>query len=303
MARVAYAPRMTADRSRGGARLVPRRLLSSVPRELERLATRAMQGLAARSSLRWQRLTGAGRMALREIALRWPQLAALLGLAGARDDGRATTPVPPAQESAPAADSCGPESAEVRATSLAALRSSANLAERVRGVESLAPFVDEEATAALVAALRDSASEVAVHAAEALGLQRGPQAASALREVLANDDRYFRPETRAAAVRALGAILPPGEGAPLYSAVGDPEAAVSLAAIAALAERDEALGADALLRVIERADGFYLPITRHAAARALSRMHGHDLARLRTLVDHEADPEVRTALESVSPAS
>jgi HEAT repeat protein len=270
-------------------------------RELERLATHAMQRLA-RSSRRWQRLTGAGRAALREVALRWPQLAALLGLAGTSDDGRATSPAP-AQKSTPAADSRGPGSAEVRATSLAALLGSADFAARASAADSLAPFVDEETTAALVAALRDSASDVAVHAAEALRLDRGPLAVSALREVLANQDQYFRPETRAAAVRALGAILPPGEGASLNAAVADPEATVSLAAIAALAERDEPPSVDTLLGVIERADGFYLPMTRHAAARALSQMHGHDPARVRTLVEHEADPEVRTVLESLAPAS
>jgi hypothetical protein len=293
---------MTADRSSGGVRLVPRRLLSSMQQQLERLATHAVQQLGARSSLRWQRLTGAGRNALRAIAGRWPQLAALLDLAVARDDRRATSRSARANER-PATHSPGPESAEVRATSLATLRSSADFAERVRAADSLAPFVDQETTAALVAALRDSASEVAAHAAEALRFDRGPLAASALREVLANEDGYFRPETRAAALRTLGAILAPGEGAPLYAAVADPEATVSLAAIAALAERDEAPGVDVLFRVIERADGFYLPIARHAAARALSRIHGHDPARLRTLVDHEADPEVRTILESLAPAS
>jgi HEAT repeat protein len=171
----------------------------------------------------------------------------------------------------------------------------------VRAADSLARFTDEETTHALVAALRDPSSEVAVHAAEALRLHRGPVAVSALLEVLANADSYFLAETRASAVRALGALLPPGEGAPLHATVTDPEAAVSLAAIAALAERDEPPGADALLGVIERADGFYLPITRHAAARALSRMRGHDMARLRALADREADPEVRTVLASLAP--
>ena len=289
---------MISDGNPGRARLVPRRLLSSVQRELEGLAKHALQRLGARSSLRWQRLTGAGRAALREIALRWPELATLLGLAGAPDDGRATSPAARARRSTPAAHSREPESAELRSASMAALSSSADFAERVRAADSLGPIVDEETTAALIAALRDSASEVAVHAAEALRLHCGPLARAALREVLANEDRFFRPETRAAAVRALGAVLPPGEGAPLYAAVADSEATVSLAAIAALAERDEALGADALLRVIERPDAFYLPITRHAAARALSRMRGLDRVQLRTLADQEADPEVRSVLES-----
>jgi hypothetical protein len=241
------------------ARLVPHRLFSSVQRTLERLATHAMERLGGRSSLRWQRLTRAGRRALREVARRWPQLATLLGLASAT-------------------------SAE-------------------HAADSPARVVNGERTAALIPALRDPSSEVAVRAAEALRGHAGPAAIEALRKVLANDDRYFAPETRAAAVRALGAMLPPGQGGPLYAAVTDADATVSLAAIAALAERDEPPGADALLRVIERADGFYLPITRHAAARALSRMHGHDAERLRALVDREGDPEVRTVLASLAPAS
>ena len=196
-----------------------------------------------------------------------------------------------------------PDAAAQRTTNLAELRGNADFAERARAADSLAPIVDDETTAALVAALRDSASEVAVHAAEALRLHVGPMAAGALGEVLTNEDRYFRPETRVAAVRSLGAILPPGEGALLYAAVADSEATVSLAAVAVLAERDEALGADTLLGVIERADGFYLPITRHAAARALSRMHGRDPMRLRTLLDREADPDVRSVLASLAPPS
>jgi hypothetical protein len=104
-------------------------------------------------------------------------------------------------------------------------------------------------------------------------------------------------------VRALGALLPLGDGASLCGAVADADATVSLAAIAALAERNEARGAETLAGVIERTDGFYLPITRHAAARALAKMHDHDPARVRRLVYHEADPEVRTILASIASVS
>jgi HEAT repeat protein len=294
---------MMTDGSQSGARLVPRRVLSSVQRELARLAALAAQRLRARSSRRWQSLSAAGNVALREAARRWPQLATLLGLAGAGDDGRTTRSAAPSQKSVPAEPSQELGSAEVRAASLAVLRSSADFAERAGAVDALGRLVDEETTAALVTALRDSASEVAVRAAEALQLHRSPLAVSALRDVLANEDRYFRPETRAAAVRALGVILPLGDGASLCVAVADDDATVSLAAIAALAERDEARGADALVGVIERADGFYLSMTRYAAARALSKMHGLDPTRLRRLVEHEADPEVRTVLQSIASAS
>ncbi len=291
------------DGGRGGAQLVPRRVLFAVRRGLGRVGALALQRLGAQSR-RLQSLSAAGHEALREVAMRWPQLAALLGLAGTSDDGRTRSSPTPARKSDDLADGPRePGSAELRAASLAVLRTSADFAERARAADELGRIVDGETTAALVTALRDSASDVAVHAAEALQIHRGPLAASALRDVLANEDRYFRPETRTAAVRALSAILPIGDAASIGAAVADADAAVSLAAIAALAERDEAHGADALVGVIERADGFYLPVTRHAAARALSKMHGHDPARVRQLAEHEADPEVRTILESIASMS
>jgi hypothetical protein len=54
------------------------------------------------------------------------------------------------------------------------------------------------------------------------------------------------------------------------------------------------------MAVIERPDGFYLPVTRHAAARALSRMHDLDVVRMRALAAREVDPEVRSVLVSVA---
>jgi HEAT repeat protein len=248
-----------AERSDGSARLATHRLMSSVQRKLEQVAKYAAARIGERAPLRWQQITRAGGRALHEVAWRWPQLAALLGLA------RAT----------------GTERAEV----------------------SPARVGEDESTADLIAALRDQSSEVAVRAAETLRRHGGEASVGALREVLANDDRYFASETRVAAIRALGAMLPLGQGTPLHAAVSDADATVSLAAIAALSERDEPPGADALLGVIERTDGFYLSVTRQAAARALSGMHGHDATRLRALLDREGDPEVRTALASLTLAS
>ena len=124
----------------------------------------------------------------------------------------------------------------------------------------------------------------------------------ALGKVLANDDRYFRPETRAAAARALGALLPPGEGGPLCAAAADPEATVSLAAIAALADTGRRLPAPIALLGVDRAGRRFLP-AHHAPRSQPARSHGctrHDPARLRTLVDREPDPEVRTVLESLA---
>ena len=71
---------------------------------------------------------------------------------------------------------------------------------------------------------------------------------------------------------------------------------VSLAAIATLAERDESTSAGALMGVLEDRRGFYLPLTRQAAARALGRLHHYDRDRLRGVLAMEYDDAVRNAL-------
>ena len=78
---------------------------------------------------------------------------------------------------------------------------------------------------------------------------------------------------------------------------------MSLAAIAALAERDESLSAGALMGVLENRAGYYLPLTRQAAARALLRLHHCDKDRLRDLLDIEYDATVREALSSLAVAN
>jgi HEAT repeat protein len=180
------------------------------------------------------------------------------------------------------------------------LRDAADFAERARAAHVLGDFVDAETTAALTRALRDSSSEVAVQAAESLARHGGAVAITALQGVLQNSDGYVGTETRASAVRALGSLLPPNEGTAVVAAVADADATVSLAAIAALAERDEPVSANALLGVLEDRGAFYLPLTRHAAARALSRLRRYDPPRVRALLDQEADPAVRAALESLA---
>ncbi len=103
--------------------------------------------------------------------------------------------------------------------------------------------------------------------------------------VLENREGYFSSETRASSVRALGTLLPADHGAPIAAAVADLDALVSLAAIAALAERDESTSAGALLGVLENRAGYYLPLTRQAAARALLRLHHWDRDRLRGVLE------------------
>ncbi len=161
-------------------------------------------------------------------------------------------------------------------------------------------MTDPETTAALVSALRDQSAEVAVQAAEALAHHPGDVATSALRQVLENQDGFFSPPVRASAVRSLGALLPANDAAPVQGALADVEAIVSLAAIATLAERDESASAAALMGLLEDRRGFYLPLTRQAAARALGRLHHYDRDRLRDVLAAEYDDVVREALSSLA---
>lgn len=192
-----------------------------------------------------------------------------------------------------------PESAG-RGEHLARLRGAGDYGERARAALALAGVTDPETTAALVSALRDRSAEVAAQAAEALAHHPGDVATSALRRVLENHDGYFSPPVRASAVRSLGALLPANDAAPVQGALGDVEAIVSLAAIATLAERDESASAAALLGLLEDRRGFYLPLTRQAAARALGRLHHYDRDRLRSIVAAEYDDVVRDALSSLA---
>lgn len=182
---------------------------------------------------------------------------------------------------------------------LECLRACNDSTARASAARALSRIVDREATFALVVALRDPTAEVAVEAAEALRFHPVELVAPALRHVVDNRDRYFSPTTRAAAVRTLGALLPPGGAAAVVSAVADVDASVSLAAVAALAERDEAAGAQALLTLLEDGTGFYVPLTRQAAARGLAQMGHRDEGRIDALLRQEADPAVREALASV----
>jgi HEAT repeat protein len=248
-----------------------------VPRALVTPARRVFNFLVMRLPPPAQKMAVS---ALHTAAGRWPLLMRLLGI------------TPPAKGPAPrvVADDTAPE------TNLAHLREASDFAERARAAQALASVRDRAATDALVAALRDRSSEVAAQAAEALGQHRGDIAAMALREVLENRDGYYSPVTRASAVRSLGALLPADQVSAIASAVADIDATVSLAAIAALAERDESTSANTLIGVIENRAGFYLPLTRQAAARALQRLQHCDGDRVRGLLEAESDNTVRQEL-------
>lgn len=133
-----------------------------------------------------------------------------------------------------------------------------------------------EPLATVLAALRDPSAELAAVAALKLGSRREPEAASALRDALKNTDGYFSPLTRVAALQAftyrMPAELGAGELETLASLVRDIDAEVSMAAIDAVAQRAPSTAAiDCLLPVVLDDTGFFLPVVKAAATRALER--------------------------------
>lgn len=258
------------------------------------LAVRGLLTPAAHTLFRLlERLPGPaqrlGASALRTLAARWPLLARLLGR---------TVPAPRAAER-PA-----PVPAQVLDAAilghLGRLAEARDYADRARAAQALGDVIHPDTTAGLVAALRDRSAEVASQAADSLARHGGAVAIAALREVVENREAFFSAGARAAAVRALGTLLPAGEGTPLTTAVADVDALVSLAAIAALAERDETTSCGALMSLLEDRRGYYLPLTRLAAARALLRLHSYDRYCLRGLLETEADTTVREALSTLA---
>ncbi len=264
-------------------------------------ARRALRYLVGRLPAPAQRL---GASALQAAAARWPQLSRLLGVfpppPTSIDAHSFHAPDPPAPHPGAKEASPAPKDPSGRQEHLAQLRQAGDYGDRARAALALARAADPETTAALVAALRDPSSEVAERAAEALAHHRGEVATSALRGVVENRDGYFSPTTRASAIRSLGTLLPVDEATPIARAVSDVEAIVSLAAIATLAERDASTSAGALMGVLEDRRGFYLPLTRQAAARALGSLHHYDRERLRGLLAIEYDDAVREALSSLA---
>jgi HEAT repeat protein len=148
----------------------------------------------------------------------------------------------------------------------------------------------------LIAALRDPSAQVAVAAAEALARRPPALAVPALCTVVENKDGYFCPSTRVATVHALKSLLPPGQGGLVADAVRDSDASVSVAAIAALVERNDDETADILLGLLEDSTGFYVALTRRAAALGLAHLRRGHSGRVTALLQNESDPEVRKAL-------
>lgn len=236
--------------------------------------------------------------ALTPVMKRWPTVLQLLGL----------VPEPPVAARQRASGTAQPNGGArpnggggLRVdTWLVTLQSDTEIANRVKAVRVIAEMKLPSVTVALTTALRDPNAEVAAEAADALRHHNGESAILALRNVVANSDAYFTGGVRAAALRTLSAILPAGEGQPITQAVADFDAEVSVAAIAGVVDRKEPGGADALLAVLENPRGYYVGLTRAAAARGLKGLPTPpDPVRLRALVASEQDSDVRNILSSL----
>jgi hypothetical protein len=224
-----------------------------------------------------QRLTERG---IERLGARMPELLDLLG--------RAPAPAKPRQTA--------PSTASLE--TLLAQLGARDFRTRLKAVQALTHHPGESSTRALIAALRDRSVEVAVDAVHVLGSTAGASAHARLRDVLDNPEGYYHPLVRAAAVHALGK-LGSTDSARIEQALRDGDAEVSIAAIAALSLAAPARASEALAAVIENADGFFLPITRLAAARGLARLPPLPSARNTQLSGAEGHAEVREVLTTL----
>jgi HEAT repeat protein len=229
-----------------------------------------------------------GAQAWRRIAARWPALAELVH-EGKAVRARYRAPTSPKAEP--------PLSVEAIAALIAQLITGTSWQARASAAMRLAHVEADEVVPALVQALRDSSAEVAVAAVDALASHHGAQSTQMLLSVLANTDGYFNPMTRVAAMAGLARRLRLDELGPVFAAVRDIDAEVSIAAVAVIGERAPAVARDHLLPILRDTQGYFLPLVRLATANALERagcLHG-SLAQ--ELLQIESDPAVRRVLE------
>jgi HEAT repeat protein len=171
---------------------------------------------------------------------------------------------------------------------------------RASAALSLAHHPGDEVVQVLVRAVRDPSIEVAVAAIDALISHADERASQVFLCVLQNQAGYFSPVTRVAAVSALAQRLTPEHFAPLFAAVRDIDAEVSIAAAAVISERMPRAQSAQLLHVLRDTSGFYLPIVRLAVANALERAGVLHSSVVQELLPSERDPCVLRVLERAS---
>lgn len=215
--------------------------------------------------------------------------------------GRASSPPPSAPSVPPPAAAAEPPrtSPDDVERLVAQLEQSPTWQARTVAAIALAELHGDRVVDALVKAVRDPSTEVAVAAVEALACQPDPRAGNDLREVLRDTAGFVGPFTRAAAVEAIakcqGLVAVPL----LIETLHDGDAEVSMAAVVALARVAPAEAAPHLMSLLEDRSGYYLPVVRVTAAKALERAGAVDAARAAALLETESNEGVRVVLARI----
>lgn len=280
-------------RSSPGTRLMAlaqNRLLPRLARLFDRPLTAKVQRLGAQS--------------LKRVADRFPQVADLLSKA--RDaytvqaTRKATHSQAPGLSSKAPSRSSNPVESWLDALTHPDWQTRAEAARDLADVSLSAATFDRtmrrEVEDALVEALRDPSAEVAASAAVALAYHNTEGGVRALLEVAKNQEGFFSPVVRAAAVHGLAGTGRASGLSAVHAAVQDVDAEVSLSAIAALTTHVPAQAATSLLPVLDESFGYYLPLVRLAAAEALVRAALLSPEEATTRLAREQDANVREVL-------
>jgi len=156
----------------------------------------------------------------------------------------------------------------------------------------------ERTREALIVAITDPAVEVALAACEALVEVGTAEDAGRLLDLARSGTGALHPFTRAGAVWAAGTHASIEHVPALCTLVHDVNTEVSSAAIEALGRVADESALEVLWGVLEDDRGYYLAMSRSAAARALGDRGALDDARVAHLLRSETDPVVRSALEA-----
>ena len=275
---------------------------------LRRSLPRLFAQLQSRLSERLQTLgqQTSGRM-LRELAQRVPVLAELLAPYTPQSASRAAPQKPieprPVEQRVVAPRTAPPVDELTTPALLGDLHSAEDFEVRLSVVRTLGQRGGAQETAGLIVALRDSSVEVACAAAEELARVAAARnnARAALWQVVDNMDGYYNALVRGAAVVALGQCVADGELPGIFRLVEDADAEVSVAAISVVLSRAPDQAPSYLLPILVNGQGYYLPVARLAAARALERSGALGEDALSDLLQRESDPAVRGVLQRIQP--
>jgi HEAT repeat protein len=231
-----------------------------------------------------------GGTAWDNISTRWPALADLV-----RDRKLVSARYRPNAAAATAPEA--PLSGVAIDAMLAQLVGATSWQSRASAAMSLAHVESEGVVPALVRALRDPSVEVAVSAVDALTSHYEAASTEALLQVLGNQEGFFNPITRVAAITGLARRLTADAFNPIFAAIRDIDAEVCIAAIAVIAERVPERAGEQLLPILRDPSGYYLPLVRLAAANALERAGVLTGGLAAEFLRNESDPALRRVFD------